>query len=293
MLFPLNSWRSDHSRTTFIRFSHRFQLLKLSKRWLIVATLAAFNLQCSWTPDVETTIYEGPECIIFLKTSQALHSAPKHPILLSPILIETILTGMVIDQEEGILQQLLLSTHHPVRAFSPSQIVLLAPQLSTALSQATPEEIIHFQCQPTNAQSFSVQGTLAVFSPTTLLLTLKNLKAFPAVSQKIQRSSRQLQTTTSLTFVPQDAIIGAEAAQAFMTIPSASHRIAINYQHLDSSISNNKEDQLDRPDTQATPDQTIDNPMATDSLKDQLRDLRKKVDQQAEEIRRLQHNSYP
>jgi hypothetical protein len=200
---------------------------------------------------------------------------------------------MAISQEEGMLQQLVLSSHHPVPAFSPSQIVFLAPHLSMAFSQATPEEIIYFKCLSTEEQSFQVQGTLGNFSPTTLLLTLKDLKVSPEISPKAQHSSRKLQTTTSLTFSPQEAIIKAEEAQAFMTIPSTSYRIAINYQRLASSNPKTKENQLNQHGTQTTHDEKIGTPIEMDLLNNQLRDLRKIVDQQAEEIRRLQRSSPP
>lgn len=200
---------------------------------------------------------------------------------------------MAISQEEGILQQLVLSTHDAVPAFSPSQIDFLAPYLSMAFSLATPEEIIHFKCLSTDEQSFQVQGTLGIFPPTTLLLTLKDLKGSPEISPKIQHSSRKLQTTTSLTFSHKEAIIKAEEVQAFMTIPSTSHWIAINYQRLASSNPNNKEIQLNQHGTQTTHDEKIETPIEMDSLNDQLRDLRKTIDQQAEEIRRLQRSSPP
>jgi len=192
-----------------------------------------------------------------------------------------------------MLQQLLLSTHHPVPAFSPLQIGFLAHHISMAFSQATPEEIIHFNCPATDEQSFRVQGTLAVFSPTILLLTLKDLKDSPEMSSKMQHSSRKLQTKTSLTFSHQEAILKTEEAQAFMTIPPTTHRIALNYERLGSLNPNNKENQLNPHGTQTTSDEKIEAPMARDSLKIQLRELRKIVDQQAEEIRRLQRSSSP
>ena len=260
---------------------------------MIVAILATFNLQCAWTPEIETVLHEGPECFISLKTSPTLNMVPKHPVSLPESLIEEILTGMAISQEEGILQQLLLSTHLPVPAFSPSQIDLLAPQMSMAFSQVTPEEIIYFKCPTTAEQSFRVEGTLAVFPPTILLLTLKDFNSSPGISPKIQNGSPKFHTTTSLTFSHQEAIIRAEEVQAFMTIPSTSKRIAINYQRLASSNQNNKENQLHQHGPSATHDKKTAPPVEMDSLSDQLRDLRKIVDQQAEEIRRLLRNSPP
>lgn len=249
-------------------------------------------MQCSWTPEVETVLQEGPECVISLKTSHALKKAPQHPTSLPESLIAKILKGIAISQEEGILQQLLLSTHHPIPAFSPSQIDFLSHYISMAFPQVTPEEIIHFKCPSTDEQFFLVQGTLAVFPPSTLLLTLKDLKLYPAESPKMQQFSRKVQAA-SLVFSHQEAVIRTEEVQAFMTIPSTYHRIGINYQSLESSNPNSKENQLTQPGAQTTPNKKVETPMTMDSMNSQLRDLKKIVDQQAEEIRRLQESPSP
>lgn len=269
-----------------------FKSIAFTGRCLIVATLTTFNLQCSWTPEVETVLQEGSKCIISLKSSHAPKKPPLHPVVLSESLIAKILKGIAISQEEGILQKLLLSTHHPVPTFSPSQIEFLAHHISMAFSQVTSEEIIHFKCSPTDEHSFPVQGTLAVFPPSSLLVTLKDLIPYPAVSPKMQHSSRKVQTT-SLTFSHQEAVIRTEEAKAFMTIPSTYLSIAINYQNLEPSHPNNKENQLTQPGPQTTPNKKAEPPMTMDSLNSQLRDLQKIVDQQAEEIRRLQDSSSP
>ncbi|GJL57303.1 MAG: hypothetical protein NPIRA03_01600 [Nitrospirales bacterium] len=199
---------------------------------------------------------------------------------------------MTISQEEGVLQQLLLSNHHPAPAFSPSQIDFLALHVPLAFAQVTPEEIIHFNCPPTIEQQFPIQGMLAVFPPSSLLLTLDNLKPDPVASPKLQNSSQKLQPI-SLVFSHQEAIIGKEEVQTFMTIPSTSHGIAINYQSLEYFTPITKENQQTQPGTQSTPHKNTEGPMTIDSLNSRLRDLQKIVDQQAEEIRRLQDTSAP
>lgn len=275
---------------SFTRSLDHCKPLEFITRCLIIAILAIFNLQCSWTPEVETVLYEGSECVISLKTSDALKQAPTHPAFLSESLIAKILNGMTISQDEGILQQLLLSNRHPVPAFSPSQIIFLAPHVSMAFSQVTPEEVIHFKCPPTNEQQFPTQGMLAAFPPSTLLLTLENLKSYPGVSPKMQNSPQKFQPT-SLVFTHQEASIRTEEIQNFMTIPSTSNGITINYQSLESLNPVNNEKKRTQPRTQTTPHKNIEPPMTIDSLNSQLRDLQKIVDQQAEEIRRLQDTS--
>ncbi|WP_342348325.1 hypothetical protein [uncultured Nitrospira sp.] len=78
-----------------------------------------------------------------------------------------------------------------------------------------------------------------------------------------------------------------------MTVPSTYHWIGIDYQSLDPSNPNSKKNQLTQPGPQTTPNKKAEPPVTMDSLNSQLRDLQKIVDQQAEEIRRLQDSSSP
>ena len=276
---------------SFIAFLAHFKPLGFTKQCLIIITLAISNLQCSWTPEVETVLYEGPECVISLKTSHDLKQAPEHPALLPETLITKILNGITISQDEGILQQLLLSKQHLFPAFSPSQIDFLAPHLSMAFSQVTPEEVINFKCPPTNERHVPTQGMLAVFPPSSLLLTLENFKPYPGVSSKMQKNTSQKFQPISLVFSHQEAILRAEAVKDFLTIHSTSNGIAINYQMLESFNPISNKNQQTQPDTNTTSQQSTVSPMTIDSLNSRLQDLQKIVDQQAEEIRRLQDTS--
>ena len=87
--------------------------------------------------------------------------------------------------------------------------------------------------------------------------------------------------------------MGGEDAQAFMAIPSTSHGIIINYRRLVPSNRNSPEHHPSKHDTQITSDEKRVTPMEMDLLNEQLRDLRKIVDQQTEEIRRLKQTAPP
>lgn len=162
-----------------------------------------------------------------------------------------------------------------------------------ALSKATSEEIIHFRCAASNEQPAPIQGIVAIFPPTIFLLILKDAQESSVMPSKLQNSSRKLQTTASLTFSQDEFFKRGEEIQAFMAIPSTSHGIAINYQHLAPSNKNNLESQPNKHGTQITSDGKSGSPLEMDELNEQLRDLRKKVDQQAEEIHRLKQRAPP
>lgn len=260
---------------------------------MIAAAIGIFNVQCSWTPDVETVLHDSPNGFISLQTTPALKIAPNHPASLPESLIIKILAGITKTQEEGMLQQLLLSAPPTVPAFSPLQIDFLAPQLSLALSKATPEEIIHFRCPATDEQSSLIQGTIAVFPPSNLLLTLKDAQESSGRPSKLQNSSQRLQRTSFLTFSQEEAFMRGEEIQAFMAIPAMSQGILINYQRLAPSNQNNQENQPNKHANPMISNKKGENPMELDSLNEQLRDLRKKVDQQTNEIRRLKQTAPP
>jgi len=169
-----------------------------NKRWLIVAAIGIFNLQCSWTPEVETVLHNRPNGFISLQTTHVLKNAPKHPTSIPESLITKILRGITKSQEGGMLQQILLSAPPAVQVFSPSQIAFLAPHLSMALSNATSEEIIHFRCAVSNELPAPIQGVVAVFPPTNFLLILKDAQESSGMPSKLQNSSRKLQTPQPL-----------------------------------------------------------------------------------------------
>jgi len=262
-------------------------------QYLFAAAIGIINIQCSWTPEIETVLHDSPHGFISLQTTPALKIAPQHPSSIPESLITKILARITKSQEEGMLQQLLLSAPPPVPAFSPSQISFLAPQLSLALSKATPEEVIHFRCPATDERSFLVQGTIAVFPPSNFLLTLKDAKESSRMPSKIQNSSQKLQNTSSLTFSQKEAVMRKEDIQTFMTIPAMSEGILINFQLLAHSNQQKQENQPSDHGKTMPSDENGETPRELDSLNEQLRDLRRKVDQQTEEIRRLKQTAPP
>ena len=268
----------------------RFALTSL---YVIAAAIGIFNIQCSWTPEIETVLHDTPNGFISLQTTPALKIAPKHPVTIPESLITKILLGIQKGQEEGMLQQLLLANPPPVPAFSPSQISFLATQVSLALAKATPEEIIHFRCPAIDEGASLVQGTIAVFPPSNFLVTLKDRNESSGIPSKMQNSSQRLQSRGSLTFSHKEAVMREEDIKAFMAIPAMSEGILINYRGLASSNQNTQENQPSHHDKPVPSKENGETPIELDSLQKQLKDLRKKVDQQSEEIHRLKQTAPP
>jgi|GEM_PF-2044534 len=242
--------------------------------------------QCTWTPEVETPIHHSQQGRIVLQTSSALNAPPKHPQILSESLITQILQGITKTQERGMLQELFTSNPAPRQAFSPAQIDFLAPQLVNAFSQATAEEIVTFQCTGDNEGASQVSGTVAAFSPAIFFLTLKNPEDYQGNPSKIASSSRNLQKPTTLLFSEKQAILPPEEAHRLRKTSAKDSWIAINYATTSPATESDPEEARSTPPI-ASPESEKSQP-AKNSLQEQLRDLRERVDEQAEEIQRLQ-----
>ena len=274
--------------------SLKYQLHSISRQLAIVLAIGMSHIQCSWTPDVETLLYQNEEGTISLQTTKNFKVAPKHPAWISDSLIQEMLGGLTQTQESGLLQEIFSGSPPQLPVFSPSQIRFLGPQLASALSKATPEELIFFICTDTNENSSVVKGTVAIFHPTTLLINLKNYRKSLFDQGKGKNSRGNLQRYTTIHFSQEEALIDPKESQPLMEIPANSHWVMINYSLLQTSnlkeprvltstSSGMTNDEMKEQNTQET-----NSLNELNELNEQLLDLRRKVDEQNDEIKRLQ-----
>ncbi|TFG64687.1 MAG: hypothetical protein E4H32_02695 [Nitrospirales bacterium] len=251
----------------------------------IVTVLLA--VQCTWTPEVKTLIHQSEVGNITLQTFSEFQVPPQHPHVLRESLIRQILQGITHTQENGLLQELLISDSKPSPVFSPAQIAFLTPHLVDAFSKATAEELITFRNLGTKVGETQVSGTVAVFSPSIFLLTIQNFGEYSGNHSKMASSSRNLQRHTTLMFSPEQAALNLKEAQHFMKMSSQDSWIAINYADL-VPFRGNTQEEAPRPTTPIPSPQSEVTQPGMNTLEEQLQELRKKVDEQAEEIQRLQ-----
>lgn len=275
------------SRTSTLK--HR--LHSMSRQLAIVLAIGLSHIQCSWTPDVETPLYQSKEGTIALQTTKNFNVAPQHPAWISDSLIQEMLGGLTQTQESGLLQEIFSGSPPQLPVFSPSQIRFLGPQLASALSKATPEELVSFICIDTKENSSVVKGTVAIFHPTTLLINLKNYRKSMFDQGKSKNSRGNLQRYTTIHFSQEEALINPKESQPLMEIPANSHWVMINYSLLKTS--NLKEPHaLTSTSGGMTNDgmkeQNTQQINSLNEMNEQLLDLRRKVDEQNEEIKQLQ-----
>ena len=104
-------------------------------------------------------------------------------------------------------------------------------------------------------------------------------------------TSRNLREQTTLIFSQKQAMLPVKEAQRLVNISHKDVWIAIDYAALNAEIEDgqNKEERNSiAPKSIPTAEETQPE---LNSIQKELQDLRKKVDEQAEEIQRLQHTS--
>jgi hypothetical protein len=118
---------------------------------------------CSWTPRVETSIYEGQQVSVSLITVSDESFEADHPVTLQTDTIEHILRGLQIRRSNRFLQKILSGEATPQRVFTKEQIALLTPPLQKVFGHVTPEEHITFHTQGNHKAGIrSTKGTMYV-----------------------------------------------------------------------------------------------------------------------------------
>lgn len=249
--------------------------------------------QCAWTPTVETSLFNGQQGTISLQTSTSLKTKPAHPIVLPASTVRDLLEGLTRKRERGLLDKLLSLSSETSPVFSPKQIEFLAPHLVQGLSKATPEEIVYFLCKPLGDRDNPVRGKVAVFSPGIFFLILdpaNDQEHSPSPVPAKQTSPRE---NVALHFVHETTSLPLSEATSLMDIPPHTPWIAIHFNRIPSgtnfetrpSTTPAKPDpEPQKPDQPSTEDSTIQ------QLERQVERLQRRIDEQGQEIRRLQES---
>lgn len=87
-----------------------------------------------------------------------------HPITLEPAIITRVLGGVLIQEQQRLLQTLLAGEPKPDRVFSDEDIAFLTPLIATVLSRATFDRRVRFRViHRTASGTESTEGTLLVY----------------------------------------------------------------------------------------------------------------------------------
>ena len=273
-----------YSRTIFLKY----RLHSTFRQLAIVVVIGISHIQCSWTPDIETSLYQSEEGTITLRTTKIFKVAPNHPVWISESLIQDVLGGITQTQERGLLQQIFSGSSPELPVFSSSQVRFLGPQIASALSKATPEELVFFTCTATNENTSEIKGTVAIFHPTTILINLNIQQEAAFDQQKAKNSRRNTGRYTTIHFSQEEALLTPKESQVFMEFPANSHYVMINYDLLKTRNLKEPGVLTSTPGARANDPAQEQNTLGINSLNEQLQDLQRQVEEQNEEIKRLQ-----
>jgi len=190
---------------------------------------------CTWTPTVNTPIFSGSEGSIFLTTVQEETLRSNHPVTLDSSTLSTILKGIHIQQNSGILQQLITGEDQPTRVLSDAQVSFLTPHLLEAFAQVTAEEFVSFNLSSSNEPGENAvegylykQGTLLIFTMGS------STNPNPHSSRSKGSTSRSTQTRLRepvLIFEPKEALHHNQT-NTQETHGLQAKRLIINYEYM-------------------------------------------------------------
>ena len=121
-------------------------------RALFCCTAIAMTIQygCSSPPPPRTS-YQDPITSIRLYVDERAGAGHSHPGQVSADQMARVLTGIRVVPRSGYISSLMTGQPQANPAFSSGEVQVLAPRLSRALTEATPQEVVTFYRRFTDA----------------------------------------------------------------------------------------------------------------------------------------------
>jgi hypothetical protein len=291
---------------------------KLPLRLLLLSCLSLMIVGCAGSRPA-VPIHEAPLGAVFLETVSDKSFQASHPIKLSETTVADVLRGVHTKEKTGLLLLLgkaLKSTNlNDIRTFSEDDIAFLTPHITSALAQATPNQRVGFRIHST--PGFSQQPKVDQNRETTsgylfadglsLHFTLAQYRYYPGKkSSASQKEPRPLPDTDGLrdrevTFLPEAAVRPDVYDRSSWIGKSEDRSLAIDYQLLarvlaapppSAPVTQPAPVVTAPPPPQTIPTQTppvVKQDTELQAFKDEMKALRKKVDEQEAELQRLKN----
>lgn len=185
--------------------------MNIRPRILPIAFLGTLFLSgCVGTPQIETSIHEGPDGSLMLQTVSKASYRPSHPAHVSVETFEKILTGIHYRRSPARwLQRLMDSGAKSSPLLSPGQVAFWAPHLRRAFLQVTAEEQVFMRIPlPSTPEIQNLTGMLS-FEQNDLhmALSLSGFSGRRPHSKTKPRNSEVLGVTRpTVVFLPKTAV---------------------------------------------------------------------------------------
>lgn len=293
-------------------------IFRRSRQFLLFGCVTVLVVGCA-TSRPSISIHEGAHGNVFLEQVSDKSFQAAHPIKLSETTVADILRGVHTKEKTGLLLLLgkaLKSTNlNDIRTFSEDDIAYLAPHMTTALAQATPDQRVGFQVysapeisqQPKVNQNRETTSGYLFADGLSLHFTLTQYRYRPGKkSAGSQKEPRPLPDTNGLrdrevTFLPEAAVRPDVYDRSSWVGKSEDRSLAIDYQLLTKVLtapppqpsSTGQQHPAASSATAVSPSNPVQtspggrNDADIQAFKEELKALQKKVDEQSAELQRL------
>ncbi|MCP9454859.1 MAG: hypothetical protein NNA18_01960 [Nitrospira sp.] len=257
-----------------------------------------------------TTIYEESRGAVLLETVRDKSFQAAHPIKLDEATIANVLRGVHTKEKPGLVlllgKALMAANYNDVRTFSEDDIALLAPHISSALAQATPNQRVAFRLyyapegQVRAAKGQDVREVTAGYlfaEGLSLNLTLTHYRYRPGKIDKTQ--PHQLPDPDGLRnrevrFIPEKALRREIGSSSWFS-GSDDRTVVVDYQLLNRLLASPFAAPSSSPVPAIGGQPAQPTPGATDmelrAFREELKAMQKKLAEQEAELERLRQSS--
>lgn len=254
--------------------------------------------ECLGASRIETAIYEGPQGSVVLRTVPETSYRLSHPADVPVETFERVLTGIHYRRSPNRWLQRLLDSGTPSSPLiSPDQVAFLAPHLRHAFLQVTADEQVFIRIPLPSTPDFQHLTGILSFEHHDLhmALTLPGLSGLGPRSKTKPRTPEALGVTKpTLVFLPKNAVKTSwdQNTGTNLTIDMALLATPDRSVSKNSPKSPAKSETTPRPIVpkvmpQVTPPQQLEPSPPSDSLREEIRALRRELSKQRQEIERL------
>jgi hypothetical protein len=290
-----------------------------ARRPITTALLVALLFPgCSTGPELVIKIDESPQGAVYLKRISDRSLQYAHPITIDPSTIALVLSGIVIRDNQGSLQNG-IGTADARRAFSGSEVGYLAPLITEGLRRAASDQQVEFTVMqvgqperagsgvgpepPTSVQPReSTNGVLNAYGRS-LYVTLTRYRSREEPTTIINMANRKVSDATGLanrtvSFVPE----AAKRPESYLDARSTGHTLVIDWELLAmlpeaSSVPASAQSAPVPPPSQAASGENADPPKKDaeiEALRKELQEIKKQLaEQQAERARSQPQHPVP
>jgi hypothetical protein len=237
---------------------------------------------CGTGPELDVTIHESERGAVYLErvTDRSFHAA--HPIAISTDTMARILRGVVVKEKAGLLLKMLGAKPEAVRAFEDEEVEYLAPLLVEGLARAASDQQVGFRVGQTKASDGSTKGSLYAYGQS-LYLTA------PWLIPLSRYGAGGPTPAPTILFVPESA----KRQESYRDARSTDATLVIDYELLATMPAVSE-----MQPTAAQPQTPVMGKPAQrdadlDSLRKELQDIKKKLDEQEAERNRSGPSSAP